>query len=47
MIILFDGELYRIEFPRTSVTSTVILGPPAGRSAQRRIIKIPSQKNNF
>ena len=43
----YDDELYPIEIPRTSATSTVILGPTAGRSVQRRIIKIPSPKNKL
>ena len=43
----YDDELYPKEIPRTSATSTVILGPPAGRPVQRRIIKIPPPKNKF
>ena len=42
--LFYDDESYPKETPRTSATSTVILGPPAGRSVQRRIIKIPPQK---
>ena len=42
--LFYDEELNPKEIPRTSATSTVILGPPAGRSVQGRTIKIPPQK---